>query len=301
MPETMSHPRLFCFGLGYSATRLARGLMANGWTVAGTCQSTDRRDELASEGIEAFVFDRNQLLADPEQALSGVTHLLSSVPPTENGDPVLISHGGDIKAMQGLQWAGYLSSTGVYGDADGARVDETSPVNPSSDRSRRRADAETAWLALRENNGLPVHVFRLASIYGPGQSALDQMRAGAARRIEKPGHMFSRIHVDDIAVVLRASMARPHSGSGPGAVYNVCDDEAASPADVTAYAYELLGQAAPPVIPFAEAKKQMTPMGLSFWQDNRRIDNRRIKDDLGVTLTYPDYRAGLSAILADGG
>ena len=296
MPETMSHPRLFCFGLGYSATRLARGLMADGWTVAGTCQSTDRRDELASEGIEAFVFDRNQLLADPEQALSGVTHLLSSVPPTENGDPVLISHGGDIKAMQGLQWAGYLSSTGVYGDADGARVDETSPVNPSSDRSRRRADAETAWLALRENNGLPVHVFRLAGIYGPGQSALDQMRAGGARRIEKPGHMFSRIHVDDIAQVLKASMDRPD----PGAVYNVCDDEPAAAADVTAFAWELLGMDPPPLQPFAEAEKEMSEMALSFWRDNRLVDNRRIKEELGVSLFYPDYRAGLRAILEEG-
>lgn len=300
MPEPTFNPRLFCFGLGYSATRLARGLMADGWTVAGTCQSLGRRDELAAEGIDAFVFDRNQPLADPAQVFSGVTHLLSSVPPTETGDPVLIPHGGDIQAIQGLQWAGYLSSTGVYGNADGARVDETSPVNPSSERSRRRAEAETGWLTLRESHGLPVHVFRLAGIYGPGHSALDQVRAGGARRIEKPGHMFSRIHVDDIAVVLKASMARPHSGSGPGAIYNVCDDEAASPADVIAYACKLLGQTPPPVIPFEEAQRQMSPMGLSFWRDNRRIDNRRIKDDLGVTLTYPDYRTGLSAILADG-
>ncbi|HJO74798.1 MAG TPA: SDR family oxidoreductase [Rhodospirillales bacterium] len=301
MLEPTSNPRLFCFGLGYSATRLARGLIADGWTVAGTCQSADRRDELAAVGIEAFVFDRNQPLADPAHLLSGVTHLLSSVPPADYGDPVLPPHGGDIQALQGLQWAGYLSSTGVYGNADGAKVDETSPVNPSSDRSRRRAEAEIAWMALRESHGLPVHVFRLAGIYGPGHSALDQVRAGGARRIEKPGHKFSRIHVDDIAVVLRASMARPHSGSGPGAVYNVCDDEAASPADVTAYACELLGQTPPPVVLFEDAKKEMSPMGLSFWKDNRRIDNRRIKDDLGATLTYPDYRAGLSAILAEGG
>jgi nucleoside-diphosphate-sugar epimerase len=297
MPEPKSNPRLFCFGLGYSAARLARGLIADGWTVAGTCQSMGRRDELAAVGIEAIVFDQDQPLADFGSIFSGVTHLLSSVPPAENGDPVLIPHGGDIQALQGLQWVGYLSSTGVYGDAGGASVDEATPINPSSDRSRRRAEAETAWLALRDSHGLPVHVFRLAGIYGPGRSALDQVRSGRARRIEKPGHMFSRIHVDDIAVVLRASIASPN----PGAVYNVCDDEAASPADVIAFACELLGQVPPPVIPFEEAQKQMSPMGLSFWQDNRRVDNRRIKDDLGATLTYPDYRAGLGAILAEEG
>ncbi len=297
MPGPKSNPRLFCFGLGYSATRLARGLIADGWTVAGTCRSADRRDELAAKGIEAFVFDRDRPLAAPARVFSGVTHLLSSVPPSENGDPVLSRHRDDIQAMQGLQWVGYLSSTGVYGDADGARVDEASPLNPSSDRGRRRAEAEAAWLALNANQGLPIHVFRLAGIYGPGRSALDQVRAGRARRIEKPGHRFSRIHVDDIAVALRASMALP----SPGAVYNVCDDEAASPADVTAFACELLGQAPPPVIPFDVARKDMSPMGLSFWRDNRRLDNRRIKDDLGVTLTYPDYRAGLRAILAEGG
>lgn len=297
MPEPMSNPRLFCFGLGYSATRLARGLIADGWTVAGTCRSSDYRDELAAKGIEAFVFDRDRPLAEPGKALLGATHLLSSVPPGKNGDPVLNRHRDDIQAMQGLQWVGYLSSTGVYGDAGGARVDETSPVNPSSDRGHRRAKAEAAWLALQANQGLPIHVFRLAGIYGPGRSALDQVRAGRARRIEKPGHMFSRIHVDDIAVVLRASIARPN----PGAVYNVCDDEAASPSDVNAFACELMGQEPPPVIPFDVARKEMSPMGLSFWRDNRRVDNRRIKDDLGVILTYPDYRVGLNAILAEGG
>ncbi len=297
MPRPKFNPRLFCFGLGYSATRLARGLIADGWTVAGTCQSPDRRDELAAKGIEAFMFDRDQPLADPARVLSGATHLLSSVPPGKNGDPVLNRHRDDIQAMEGLQWVGYLSSTGVYGDADGALVDETSPVNPSSDRGHRRAEAEAAWLALHANQGPPIHVFRLAGIYGPGRSALDQVRAGQARRIEKPGHVFSRIHVDDIAVVLRASIASPN----PGAIYNVCDDEAASPADVNAFACKLLAQEPPPVIPYEEVQKEMSPMGLSFWQDNRRVDNRRIKNDLGVILNYPDYRVGLSAILAEGG
>ena len=291
-----SKPRLFCFGLGYSAGRLARGLLAEGWAVAGTCQSPDRQAELTALGIDAVIFGPDRPLADPRSALSGVTHLLGSVPPGENGDPVLARHGSDIEAMETLSWAGYLSSTGVYGDTGGKTVNEDSDVNPTSERGRRRIEAETAWLALASDHGLPVHVFRLAGIYGPGRSVLDQVRAGLAKRIDKPGHMFSRIHVDDIAQVLRASMDRPD----PGAVYNVCDDEPAAAADVTAFACELLGMDPPPLRPFAEAEKEMSEMALSFWRDNRLVDNRRIREELGVSLLYPDYRAGLREILEEG-
>ncbi|NQV83104.1 MAG: SDR family oxidoreductase [Rhodospirillales bacterium] len=295
MTASETRKRLFCFGLGYSAGRLARSLMADGWSVVGTCQSEGRRAELATDGITAHVFDGEAPLADAVGCLAGATHLLSSIPPPRDGggdvgdsDPVLALHGNAIRAAKTLEWIGYLSSTGVYGDTGGGRVDETSPVNPSSERSRMRARAEAEWLSLG------AHAFRLAGIYGPGRSVLDQARAGRARRIEKPGHKFSRIHVDDIAAVVRASMAR----SEPGAVYNVCDNEAASPAEVNGFAYELLGLAPPPVIAFEDAVKTMSPMGLTFWQDNRLIDNRRIKDELGVQLAYPDYRAGLRAILA---
>jgi nucleoside-diphosphate-sugar epimerase len=297
VPETrpVDGKHLFCFGLGYSAGRLARALLADGWTVTGTCQSESRRDELAADGIAAHIFDGQTPLADAAGHLSRATHLLSSVPPPRDGggddgdgDPVLARHGDDIRAATGLGWIGYLSTTGVYGDTGGGRVDETSPVNPSSERSRMRAAVEAEWRSLG------AHAFRLAGIYGPGRSVLDQARAGRARRIEKPGHKFSRIHVDDIAVVVRASMRRPD----PGAIYNVCDDEAASPAEVNGFAYELLGLESPPVIAFEDIAKAMSPMGLSFWQDNRLVDNRRIKEDLEVRLTYPDYRAGLRAILA---
>ena len=290
--------QLFCFGLGYSAGRLAHLLMDEGWTVGGTCQSEVRGAELAEMGVRAYVFDGEAPLGDAAECLASATHLLSSVPPPRDGggdvgdsDPVLAQHGEAIRAATDIEWIGYLSSTGVYGDAGGDRVDETSPVNPSSERSRMRAQAEDEWLALG------AHVFRLAGIYGPARSALDQAKAGRARRIEKQGHKFSRIHVDDIAGVVRASMARP----APGAIYNVCDDEAASPAVVNGFAYELLGLAPPPVIAFEDAVKTMSPMGLTFWQDNRLVDNRRIKDELEVRLTYPDYRAGLRAILAAGG
>ncbi len=290
----MGDPRLFCFGLGYTARVLAAALMGEGWTVAGTCRDEAARADLAADGIDAFLFDRDRPLDDAGAALGGATHLLSSVPPDAAGDPVLARHAGAIAAMKGLAWAGYLSSTGVYGDTGGAAVDETAAVNPTSERGRRRAEAEDGWLDLWRAAGVPVHVFRLSGIYGPGRSALDAVRAGRARRIDKPGHLFARIHVDDIAAVLRASMARP----GPGAVYNVCDDEPAPAADVVAFACELLGVDAPPRVPFHQAAKEMSPMALSFWRDNRRVDNSRIKGELGVRLKYPDYRAGLRAVLA---
>ncbi len=290
----MGEPRLFCFGLGYTARVLAAALMGEGWTVAGTCRDEAARADLAADGIDAFLFDRDRPLDDAGAALGGATHLLSSVPPDAEGDPVLARHAGAIAAMKGLAWAGYLSSTGVYGDTGGAPVDESAAVDPTSERGRRRAGAEDGWLDLWRAAGVPVHVFRLSGIYGPGRSALDAVRAGRARRIDKPGHLFARIHVDDIAAVLRASMARP----GPGAVYNVCDDEPAPAADVVAFACELLGVDAPPRVPFHQAAKEMSPMALSFWRDNRRVDNSRIKGELGVRLKFPDYRAGLRAVLA---
>jgi len=294
---TAERPRLFCFGLGYSATALADRLLAQGWSVAGTCQSEEKRRDLAARGIEAHVFDGGRPFADADAALAGATHLLSSVPPAEAGDPVLGAVGGILAGAAQWRWAGYLSTTGVYGDTGGAVVDEGAPLAPTSTRGRRRVAAEAAWLALHADHRLPVHVFRLAGIYGPGRSALDRVRDGTARRVVKPGHAFGRIHVDDIAGVLVASMARPD----PGAVYNVCDDEPAPPAEVIEFACRLLGRPPPPPVAFEEVAKTMSPMALSFWRDNRRIDNGRLKRDLGVRLAYPTYREGLRAILAAGG
>lgn len=296
MPQTapLPHPgRLFCFGLGFSARALAERLLGTGWAVAGTTRSADKAAALRAEGIEALVFDRHHPL--PATALAGTTHLLVSIAPDEAGDPVLDLHGDDIAALSGLQWIGYLSTTGVYGDWQGAEVDESSELRGAKGRNRRRIDAEASWLALNADKGLPIHVFRLAGIYGPGRSALDQVRAVRARRIDKPGHLFSRIHVEDIAAVLQASIARPY----PGRIYNVCDDEPAPAAEVTAYACRLLGVEPPPLIPLEEA--EMSPMALSFWEDNRLVSNRRLHEELGVSLAYPDYRAGLEAILAAGG
>jgi nucleoside-diphosphate-sugar epimerase len=280
--------RLFCFGLGYSAGALARSLLERGgWSVAGTS-----RDGSGAAGVEMHGFSRERPLRAPESALRGATYVLSSVPPDERGDPVLDCHGADLARLPGLRWVGYLSTTGVYGDRGGARVDESSDLRPSGERQRRRVAAEAAWLELWRRRGVPVHVFRLAGIYGPGRSALDAVRQGRAHRIDRPGLVFSRIHVDDIAAVLRASMARPN----PGAVYNVCDDDPAAPADVVAFACELLGVEPPPLVPLEAAG--LSPMARSFHADNRRVDNARIKRELGVELTYPSFRDGLRAILA---
>ena len=281
--------KLFCFGLGYSALALAESLLAEGWGVAGTCRTAETQGELLRRGIAAHLFERSRPLA--ESAFDGVTHLLQSIPPDDAGDPVLAMHGATLAPLRRLRWFGYLSTTGVYGDRGGDWVDEHCDLQPTGERGRRRVAAEVGWSRLLHAEGLPLHVFRLAGIYGPGRSALDGLRAGTARRVIKPGQVFSRIHVADIAQVLRASMARPN----PGAVYNVCDDDPAPPWEVLEYAAELLGMPPPPAVPFEQA--QLSDMARSFYDDNKRVRNERIKRELGVRLRYPDYRSGLTAIL----
>ena len=282
-------PRLFCFGLGYSALALARALKASGWTVVGTCRSEDTRKALAAEGIEAHLFDRDRPLADPCVVLGGTTHLLSSVPPDDRGDPVLDCHAEAVAALD-TSWIGYLSTTGVYGDRSGDWVDESSDLRPAGERGRRRVEAEEGWLDLWRRHGRPAHLFRLAGIYGPGRGPFEQVRSGTAKRVIKPGQVFSRIHVEDIVQVLEASMARPH----PGTAYNVCDDEAAPPQDVIVEASRLLGIPPPPEIPFETA--DLSPMARSFYDELKRVSNRRIKEELGVRLRYPTYREGLAAL-----
>ncbi len=284
--------RLFCFGLGYSALTLARRLMAAGWRVAGTSRSDDKAAALAAEGIETFAFDRDRPLADPGSALAGATHLLSSVPPDAEGDPVLDLQRDDIVACESLAWIGYLSTSGVYGDRAGGWVDEDSELAPTGERGRRRVAAERGWLGLWEAHGLPVQVFRLAGIYGPGRNALETVLSGRAKRIDKPGQVFSRTHVEDIAQVLEASIEQP----APGGIYNVCDDEAAPPQEVIAHACRLLGREPPPPVPFEQA--ELSDMARSFYRDSKRVSNARIKEELGVDLAYPTYREGLDALLA---
>jgi nucleoside-diphosphate-sugar epimerase len=284
----MTTPRLFCFGLGYSARRLALRLMSEGWQVAATVRDEQGVEELEGLGIEAFLFDRQHPLENPEVILKGATHVLSSVPPDSDGDTVLDLHGETIADLgHTFKWMGYLSTTGVYGNRNGGTVSEGDALAPTSARAHLRVEAESRWL------GLNAHIFRIAGIYGPGRGVLEDVRRGRARRIDKPGQVFSRIHVDDLGQVIAASMANPQAG----AIYNVCDDEPAPPIQVVTYACELLGVTPPPVQSFDEAKQDMSPMALTFWADNKRVDNSRIKEDLGVRLSFPDYRQGLRASL----
>lgn len=287
--------RLFCFGLGYSAQVFAARRRLAGWAIAGTTQTPEKAKSLRTAYVDAHVFGQGAPLRAARAALAGTTHLLVSVPPDDSGDPVLNAHAADIAALAAderrLVWIGYLSSTAVYGNWDGAWVDETSPLKGSSPRALRRIAAEQEWLEFGARHGLAVHVFRLSGIYGQGRSIIDDVRAGSARIIDKPGHAFSRIHVHDIARVLEASIARPRAG----AIYNVSDDEPAPSADVVVYACDLLGSEPPQPVPFAEA--QLSPMAQSFYADSRRVRNALIKTELGVSLAYPNFRAGLDSLV----
>jgi nucleoside-diphosphate-sugar epimerase len=276
--------RFFVFGLGFSGREIARQLLEHGWQVAGTTRSGEAMD---LPGVTVHAFDRDHPL--PESALEGTTALLSAVPPDGDGDPVTDRMGAAIAALPGLRWAGYLSTTGIYGDHGGGWVDEDTPPAPTLERARRRIQAEDSWQAL----GLPLRIFRLAGIYGPGRSAIDTVRQGNARRIVKPGQVFSRIHVEDIAAAVLASLERP-TATG---VFNLCDDDPAPPQDVIAHACALLRVTPPPEIPWEHAAATLSPMALSFYSDNKLVSNIRIKRDLGLSLRYPSYRDGLRAIL----
>lgn len=278
--------KLFCFGYGFVARHLAGHLIQQGWQVSGTSRSAEKCETMQKEGIEAHQFGDDHPLDDPASALAGVTHVVHSIISGEEGDVVFRHHGPDLAALQSLEWLAYLGTTAVYGDQNGEWVDEATPVAPTSDRARRRVNAEGAWLA----SGLPVHIFRLAGIYGPGRNAIEVAIDGKSRRIRKPGQVFSRIHVDDIVTTLTASIDRPN----PQAIYNVCDDEPAPASDVTDYACGLVGVAPPPWID--HDSPDLSAMARTFYADNRRVSNDRMRHELGVTLRYPTYRIGLDAL-----
>lgn len=275
---------LLSIGHGYSAQALARRLLAQGWAVIGTTRDAGKVAGMAGAGVEPLL-----LPGSLAPALSRATHVLTSVAPDAAGDPVLRAHAAELRAAR-PEWVGYLSTTAVYGDHGGGWVDEETPLAPTTARGAARVAAEAEWAGL----GLPLHIFRLAGIYGPGRGPFEKVRDGTARRIIKPGQVFSRVHVEDIAQVLEASIRRPR----PGAVYNLCDDDPAPPEDVIAHAAALLGLPLPPAIAHDEA--EMTPMARSFYAENKRVRNDRIKTELGVRLIYPGYREGLAALLAAG-
>ncbi|MDQ2094215.1 SDR family oxidoreductase [Rhodalgimonas zhirmunskyi] len=279
---------LLTFGQGYSGDAIARHLAPQGWTVFGTTRDAANAPRIDATGATPLIWPGT----DITPALAQATHLLISAAPGPGGDPVLAEFGSNIaKLAPNLTWVGYLSTTGVYGDHGGDWVDENTPLTPSTKRGIARQHAEEAWAA----QGLPLHIFRLAGIYGPGRGPFSKVRQGTARRIIKPGQVFSRIHVADIAQIVAASMARPE----PGAIYNLCDDDPAPPQDVIAHAAKLLDLPLPPEEDFETA--EMTPMARSFYAESKRVRNDRIKRDLGITLRYPTYREGLAAILASEG
>ena len=281
---------LFCFGLGYSAEAFAHLAAKQGWTIIGTSRSEAGVAHIKALGFEGLLFDGTAPGTGVAEALARATHLVVSAAPDEAGDPALRHHADDIRRASGLRWIGYLSTIGVYGDFGGEWIDETTEPRPGSARTRRRIDAENAWLALGRDTARKVEIYRLGGIYGPGRSAIEDVKDGTARRIIKPGQVFNRIHVADIARILMAGA----SLKGTHEVYNVTDDEPAPPQDVVTYAAEVLGLPPPPEVAFEVAP--LSPMGRSFYSENRRVKNRRIHDDLGLELLYPSYREGLRAI-----
>ncbi|TYC67970.1 DUF1731 domain-containing protein [Stappia sp. BW2] len=281
--------RLFIFGTGFSSKAFVEEVRDQFEWIGGTTRSPEKADALRDLGVEPFIFDGEAQGEGIADALKTATHVLVSIAPNEAGDPVLNQYASDIAAAK-PHWIGYLSTVGVYGNHDGAWVDEETPLNPVSKRSVQRVAAEEAWLAFAAKNDLPVQIFRLSGIYGSGRNAFENFKKGTARRLVKPGQVFNRIHVADIAGALKAAMAKPSTR-----VFNVTDDEPAPPQDVVAFAAQLLGVEAPPEIPFETA--DLSPMARSFYGENKRVSNKRLKEELGFTFRYPDYRTALKALL----
>lgn len=287
----MVMPRIFIFGLGYSALALAGQLRSLGWEVAGTTRRESKIADLRQLGFTVYPFTRGEPLTVGSAALADFPYILHSVPPDDLGDPVFDLHGCDIVAQAPqLRWFGYLSTTGVYGDHKGGVVDETSPCHPTSTRAAMRLKTEQQWQDLQKNCGLPLHIFRLAGIYGPGRNVLRDLQRGEASQIVKPGHVFNRIHVADIVQALVASLHKP----APGNIYNLADDQPASSDEVLRFGAELLGVDAPTAIPFANAA--LSPMAKIFYADSKVVANTKVKHDLGLRLLYPSYREGLRGL-----
>jgi nucleoside-diphosphate-sugar epimerase len=281
--------RLFCFGLGFSSLALAERLKPKGWYVSGTYRSSDRKE--TNQAINSCLFDGSGPTPEISEAISQATHLLITIPPQPSGDVVLNNFSEEISRASHLQWIGYISSTGVYGDTQGQWVDETAPLRGSTDLNRQRIKVESAWLKMGLDHSLPVMIFRCVGIYGKERNLLVSVKKGRARRIDKPGLVFSRIHAEDLAQTLDASMKKPM----PGEIYNVSDDCPCPPAEAVEYACRLLGEEPPPLVPYEKA--DLSPIAQGFYNTNKRISNKKIKEELGVKLRYPDYRSGLNELL----
>ena len=283
---------LFCFGMGFVGKTLGRLLLAEDWSVIGTARDVSGCEELIDEGFDAFLFTGDEPGEGIDDALLDVTHVVNSVPPSDRGDPVLMHHGDGLANLPDLQWLGILSTVGVYGEHHGDWVDEDTKPAPISPRSKLRLKAELDWQAFGGDIGTNPHIFRLPGIYGPTRNQLETIKRGKARRLVKEGQVFNRIHVEDIAQILFASMQKPDAGQ----LFNISDDEPAPPQDVVSYACQLLGIEPPPEVKFEEA--ELTPMARSFYGECKRVKNECIKKKLGITLKYPTYREGLKELLA---
>lgn len=285
---------ILILGLGYSAGFFARAALTRGWEVTGTVRSAEKAAELSREGIRTLVFGGFAVSSALAKAVAAADAVLVSVQPAEDGDPALGVLRDALAAAPNLRWIGYLSTIGVYGDQGGAWIDEDTPPAPTNARTRQRVDIEEGWLQLGRDSGKPVQIFRLSGIYGPGRNAITKLRHGTANRLIKPGQVFNRIHVDDIAGVLMASLAQPRQG----AVYNVTDDEPGPPQDVITFAAGLTGLEPPPEIPFEQA--QLSPMAASFYGESKRVSNGLVKREFDYVFRYPTYREALHALAEAG-
>ena len=287
-----STKKLFCFGLGFTGSVLVRDVRARGWVASGTCRENTHKDVWTETGVQSYCFDGKETSEAVENAVREASHVLVTIPPQKDAGDVVFQHFKNILTdSSNLRWLGYLSTTGVYGNRDGDWVDETSELKPGFEHQRRRMAAEEQWRNLHREHQVPVHIFRLAGIYGPGRNLLQRVRQGSARRIDQPGLMFNRIHVEDVVQVLKASMDHPN----PGTIYNVSDDLPSSPAEAVAFACDLLHVDVPASIALEDA--ELSGMGRSFYLTNKKVRNHKIKEELGIQLRYADYKVGLRSIL----
>jgi nucleoside-diphosphate-sugar epimerase len=284
---------VFFFGMGYSSLATARAMHQSidpSIPISGTTRNEDNIERFADTPYRLHLFDGTHKCKTLSDDLRSATHVILSIPPVEGGDPAFNLHRDDLDAAKSLDWIGYFSTVGVYGDFGGEWIDESAPTRPVNERSKLRVAVEQQWRDYAAQRGVPLLVLRLAGIYGPGRSAFDKLREGTARRIVKPGQVFNRVHVEDIGRVTMLAAQRKLGG-----VFNLADDEPAPPQDLVTYAAHKLGLAPPADVPFDTAV--MTEMARSFYADNKRVSNRAIKRALDIELLYPTYREGLDAIL----
>lgn len=280
-------------GAGFSGSAIAKAFLPLAQSVTGTTRSEDKLAGLRALGLNALVYDGVTISPELAAAMKRTTHLIQSIAPGRDGDPMMRPGAPSLTGlMPNLQWAGYLSTVGVYGDHGGAWVTEDASLEPVSARSVERVAAEKAWLAFGEAHNIPVAVLRLSGIYGPGRNAFCNLAAGTARRLIKPNQVFNRIRVEDIA---GATLFL--SGRSIGGVYNITDHEPAPPQDIVAEAARLMGVEPPPEIPFETA--ELSPMARSFYGENKRVSNARLRD-LGFTFRFPDYRISLAELWSNG-